>query len=137
MNLLEKCSRLREISYLKSFKIQEDDDDDEEETEDTNNEESNESAAATDDTNDSVESEESEEDLTTRPLLQRKCRSYYRYIKYAIENVNPRVNMKPCYGFDITPTSGHFLDFSNRDFIETTLPPIRPPLNDFHTRLFR
>jgi hypothetical protein len=72
-------------------------------------------------------------------LMRKKKRCFYfHYIKHAIENATSRskhVNMRPCYGFDITPSSGHLLDKNNADFIETSLPRICPPANDFHSHL--
>ena len=91
---------MKEISYLKSFKVQDDDDD---------------------------EDDEDDEGSKPRPKkfkpnVQRsvspsrrtcKKKNYFHFIKYAIENASVRsshVNMRPCYGFDITPSSGHLLD---------------------------
>jgi hypothetical protein len=127
---------MKQISYLKSFKIQEDNDDD-----DPNEStlESDDDGSHSDDT-DSYDEKEARAKAITRlreTSAKRKSRSYFHYIKYAIQNASPHVNMKPCYGFDITPSSGHFLDFTNMDFIETSLPVIRQPQNDFHTHLLR
>jgi hypothetical protein len=36
----------------------------------------------------------------------------------------------------LTPSSGHLLD-SKGGFIETSLPLIKPPLNDFHVNLLK
>jgi hypothetical protein len=103
---------MKQISYLKSFKIQDEDEDDQ---------------------------EEDEEDSQNLHLDKRKSRNYYNYIRFAIQNASihsNHVNMKPCYGFDLTPSSGHLLD-SKGGFIETSLPLIKPPLNDFHVNLLK
>ena len=103
---------MKQISYLKSFKIQDEDEEDQEEDDD---------------------------DSQLSNLDKRKSKNYYNYIRYAIQNASIQsihVNMKPCYGFDLTPSSGHLLD-SKGGFIETSLPIIMPPLNDFHVNLLK
>jgi hypothetical protein len=120
---------MKEISYLKSFKVQDDDDEPE---------------------NDDVDKEIEAKSRSKRfkPNVQRsasssrkvfKKKNYFHFIRYAIENASVRsshVNMRPCYGFDITPSSGHLLDTKVNSFIETTLPRIRPPRHDFHASIF-
>jgi hypothetical protein len=147
---------IREISYLKSFKIQHEDDeidsnndsnnDSDEDQEFESDDESNYSSDDQDEFNHHLnQTKQSSLHLKRkkRELLKRKkreklikTRSYFHFIKYAIHNTSIRsvhVNMRPCYGFDITPSSGHLLDvYSGFDFIETSLPKIRPPENDFH-----
>ena len=120
INLLKNCIHLKEISYLKSFKIQDDDDDD----------------VSREDELD--EDEFDDERVHSEPSSYGK--NYFYYIKYAIENASEHsihVNMKPCYGFDISPSSGHLLDFNNFSFIETSLPAIQTPVNDFHMNVLR
>jgi hypothetical protein len=97
---------MKQISYLKSFKVNDDDNDD-------NIDEGNESSESG------------------------RKRNYFHYIRYAIQNASKKsthVNMKPCYGYDLTPSAGYLLE-ANGDFIETNLPIIEPPLNDFHHNL--
>jgi hypothetical protein len=137
MRFLTKCVHIREISYLKSFKVQQDDTEDESE--------------------DTFESEDEHDDPPSQQAKRKRrysrgadhpkrfasetvnSKSYFHYIKFAIQNAtnqSKHVNMRPCYGFDITPSSGHLLDDkSNIDFIETSLPRITPPSNDFHINL--
>ncbi|RNA07442.1 F-box LRR-repeat [Brachionus plicatilis] len=118
MNLVKSCPRLAEISYLKSFKIQDDDD------------ELMQDEADDDESDDEVVVQE-------RPASRK---NYFYYIKYAIENACEHwshVNMRPCYGFDISPSSGHLLDFNNFNFIETSLPAIQTPVNDFHKNVLK
>lgn len=96
---------MKQISYLKSFKIKDDDDEPDHMTEDS--------------------------DVTYH--------NYFHYIRYAIQNASsysPHIDMKPCYGFDLTPSTGYLLE-KNGDFIETTLPIIKPPRNDFHFNLLK
>jgi hypothetical protein len=111
---------MKQISYLKSFKVQEDDyiiEDDNEEDCDNN--------------------EHSYEHMNIANSNLKISKKFFQYIKYAIENASNRsnhVSMQPCYGFDITPSSGCLLD-ANGGFIETSLPVIKPPRNDFHLNL--
>ena len=105
---------MKQISYLKSFKVQDEDDEELEEEQQQNN------------------------DLLVEGNSKKKVKNYFHYIRYAIQNASSRsnhVNMKPCYGFDLTPSSGHLLDYKG-GFIETSLPLIKPPYNDFHFHLF-
>jgi hypothetical protein len=133
---LQSCVYLKEISYLKSFKIQDDDDD--------------EDIAQKFITDDDEDIEYSSDELSTKKNfkkptkittnMKKKKKNYFHYIRYAIENASIKsnhVNMKPCYGYDITPSSGHLLDVSNSGFIQTSLPPIRPAPNDFHLNLLK
>ena len=111
---------MKQISYLKSFKILDDDD-------------------LEDDDEDDDDLDEDEYAQVKRRKLENAVRpkNYFHFIKYAIKNASIKsnhVNMQPCYGYDITPSSGHLLD-SNGGFIETSLPQIQPPFNDFHTNL--
>ncbi len=96
---------MKQISYLKSFKLSDDDNDILDEGKGT--------------------------------LESGRRRNYFHYIRYAINNASlqsSHVNMKPCYGYDLTPSTGYLLE-ANGDFIETNLPIIEPPLNDFHYNL--
>ena len=125
IELLQNCVDILKISYLKSFKIQDDDFDND---------------------NDEEDDDEDDEDEYHIQTKRRKFRSesipkknYFHFIKYAIQNASIKsshVNMQPVYGYDITPSSGHLLD-QNGGFIETTLPQIKPPFNDFHTNLMK
>lgn len=127
---------MKEISYLKSFKVQDDDDDDDDDEDEPNH----------DDSDKQIETKSRPKRF--KPNVQRlsstsrrtcKKKNYFHFIKYAIENASVRsshVNMRPCYGFDITPSSGHLLDTKVNSFIETTLPRIRPPRHDFHASIF-
>lgn len=120
MELLQSCVNMRQISYLKSFKIQDDDVEDDEECDE-----------------DEDEDEENEEDEYVIKKQKKKKKNYFHYIKYAIQNASIKsnhVNMQPCYGYDLTPSFGNLLD-SNSEFIEPSLPPIHPPSNDFHVNL--
>lgn len=106
IDLFKSCTNMRQISYLKSFKVQDEDE---------------------------------EEDEDTQTDFKRKIKNYYHYIRYAIQNATEKsnhVDMKPCYGYDLTPSSGFLLD-SNGGFIETSLPLIKPPFNDFHNNLLK
>ena len=112
---------MRQISYLKSFKIQDDDEEDENE----------------EDTSEKEDDDEDEDDEYVSKKQKKKKKNYFHYIKYAIQNASIKsnhVNMQPCYGYDLTPSFGNLLD-SNGGFIETSLPPIHPPSNDFHVNL--
>jgi hypothetical protein len=98
---------MKQISYLKSFKVQDEDEDD----------------------------LDNYEDLDETKI--NKGKNYYHYIKYAIRNASAHsnhVDINPCYGFDLTPSSGHLLD-AKSGFIETSLPAIKPPSKDFHINL--
>jgi hypothetical protein len=112
---------MKKISYLKSFKIQDEDFDDDDDDYDEDDEEDDDAVKA-----------------KKRKILSKiKPKNYFHFIKYAIQNASVKsshVNMQPCYGFDITPSSGHLLD-QHGGFIETTLPQVCPPSNDFHTNL--
>lgn len=134
---------MKQISYLKSFKIQEENEDDFDSEDDSDDEEGESDADSSSGSSDPEQPVYNGRSLK-RKFIQmktkqsKKSKSYFHYIRYAIEHASDcssHVNMKPCYGFDITPSSGHFLDFNNLDFIETSLPVIRSPLNDFHVNL--
>ncbi|CAF0936777.1 unnamed protein product [Brachionus calyciflorus] len=130
IKLLRNCENLKEISYLKSFKIQDDDTD----------EDDDDSDILIDENEESDEDEEEDEVNMKNMSKSNKKKSYFYFVKYAIENASVRsthVNMKPCYGFDITPSSGHLLDVNNFNFIETSLPLIQPPKNDFHKNVLK
>ena len=112
---------------MKSFKVQDDDEDDDDDVDD-------------DDGRIASKSKPKKFKRSLSPS-RRTCKkkNYFHFIKYAIENASVRsshVNMRPCYGFDITPSSGHLLDTKVNSFIETTLPRIRPPRHDFHASIF-
>jgi hypothetical protein len=125
IDLLKSCIHMKQISYLKSFKIQDDDFD--------------ENGQDDDDADfDEEEEEDSRVQVKRRKIFnETRPKNYFHFIKYAIQNASAKsnhVNMQPCYGYDMTPSSGHLLD-QNGGFIETTLPLIMPPINDFHTYL--
>jgi hypothetical protein len=126
---------MKEISYLKSFKIQDEDEDEEFDQKLVKDDDDNE--------NSSDEPIKKKHFAKLRSIVtntRKKKKNYFHYIRYAIENASIKsnhVNMKPCYGYDITPSSGHLLDMSNNGFIQTSLPPIRPAPNDFHLNLLR
>jgi len=64
-------------------------------------------------------------------------KNYFHFIRYAIQNTSTHsthVDMKPCYGSDLTPSAQYLLE-PNGDFIEPNLPLIQPPVNDFHFNL--
>ena len=78
-----------------------------------------------------------DDDLFNPNEVKMEVRNYFHFIRYAIQNASTHsrhVNMKPCYGYDLTPSSGYLLE-SNGDIIETSLPNIKPTLNDFHFNL--
>ncbi len=129
--LLQSCVYMKEISYLKSFKIQDEDEefdqkfmkDEDEYNEDSCGDLSTEKYY-----------------LNSLTIATNIKKNYFHFIRYAIQNASMKsnhVNMKPCYGYDITPSSGHLLDISNNGFIQTSLPPIRPATNDFHLNLLK
>lgn len=132
IQLLQTCVNMIQISYLKSFKIQDDD------FEEDNNEDGEDDGVDDEDDDDYDDEDVDEVKAKKRKVVNKvKQKNYFHFIKYAIQNASIRsnhVNMQPCYGFDITPSSGHLLD-QNGGFIETTLPQILPPFNDFHTNL--
>jgi hypothetical protein len=147
MQLLQRCVHIREISYLKSFKVQQDEDDEDQEEDNADDEDDDEDQVLqSDEDTDKKRKMSSRSTHTTKRFASLghtsaggKTRRYFQYVKHAIENAtnqSKHVNMRPCYGFDITPSSGHLLDKScNIDFIETSLPRITPPSNDFHMNL--
>ncbi len=121
---------MKEISYLKSFKIQ--DDDDEEVQELITDDEDEHSGQ------EPLEGQEQPASKRMKLRRNKKKKNYFHFIRYAIANASIKsshVSMQPCYGYDITPSSGHLLDRYNSGFIQTSLPQIRPPLNDFHANL--
>ena len=138
IDLLKKCVKIKEISYLKSFKVQQDDDEDENEE---NGSDYSESGEEIEEDNRHQKRKKHSNYLakTSKREKLAKNKSYFHFIKYAIQTASTKsvhVSMRPCYGFDITPSSGHLLDTKNSlDFIETSLPKINPPQNDFHTHL--
>ena len=120
VELLQSCVHMREISYLKSFKVQ----DEEEEG------------------LDATGSPPSSKRLQLDPALSGRMKvasskaSYFHFIRYAIRNASKsscHVNMQPCYGYDISVADGCHLNADCTEFLETTLPIIRPPRNDFHS----
>lgn len=103
MNLFIKCKYMKQISYLKSFKLKDEDED--------------------------VNIQDFEENS--------KYQNYFHFIRYAIQNASNssvHINMNPCYGFDLSPSASYLLE-SNGDIIETSLPIVEPPRNDFHHNL--
>ena len=78
-----------------------------------------------------------QENSNSKNQSMKKHNKYFHCIRYAIQNASIKsnhVNMKPCYGSDLTPSSGCLLDAG---FNESSLPEIEPPHNDFHTNLHR
>ena len=138
---------MREISYLKSFRIQDDDrecGDNDHDDEDDDDETTDESTAENNNSrHHHLSPSHSREARTSTTAQQRdkkkKKSNYFHYIRFAIEHAtlkSSHVNMQPCYGYDLTPSSGHLLDASG-GFIETSLPPIQTPHNDFHSNLLQ
>lgn len=122
-NLLIKCNQMREISYLKSFKVQKSDD--------------FESTDLILDRRRSKRKQNRRDGYEKSKRSSPNSKSYFHFIKYAIQNATNRskhVDMRPCYGFDMTQSAGHLLD-KDADYIETTLPRIPAPRNDFHSLL--
>ena len=127
IELLQSCVNMKQISYLKSFKVQDEEDE------------------GVQDSAGTTGSPPSCKRFHADPSLRRgggaagagtKSASYFHFIRYAIQHASKsscHVNMQPCYGYDISPSSGCHLNADCTEFLETTLPVIRPPRNDFHS----
>jgi hypothetical protein len=107
--LIRSCRQLKSIMYLKSFKFDDNDEDD----------------------LNAEQIEQSEKSV-------KRSSNYYEFIRFAIQNASTtsfRVNMQPCYGFDISPSSIISKNSNSNKFLETNLPIIKPPRNDFHSNI--